>query len=132
MDQQEVFHLRADLFPLKIHLFLLLHLFLRVLGKFRCLDVPRGIVAQEWLFLPMLSLNLHFTLDHTGHEFGADGVRHPVAAGRATNKRIHAVFLPAGVGQRRRRRQRGAARTVQSHAGRLQQRVTGEISNSAV
>ena len=64
-----------------------------------------------------------------GHEFGADGVRHSVAAGRATNKRIHAVFLPAGVGQlSRRRRQRRAARTVQSHAGRLQQRVTGEIS----
>ena len=75
----------------------------------------------------MLSLNRHISLD-AGHEFGADGVRHSVAAGRATNKRIHAVFLPAGVGQRRRRRQRRAARPVQSHAGRLQQRVTGEIS----
>ena len=55
-----------------------------------------------------------------GHEFGADGVRYPVAAGRATNKRILAVFLQAGVGQRgQRRRQRRAARPIQSHACRL-------------
>ena len=61
-----------------------------------------------------------------GHEFGADGVRHPVADGGAAIKRIHPVFLQAGqlgCGQRRPRRrcrQRRAALPVQSHAGRLQ------------